>query len=416
MDQTNFINYKNIKNQFDYNYKGYNLKSIIPGYLNLVFDGNIPSKKDIFKAFLGSYEMHNLRQIVRSDHNTLITYLIDRTDYKDLANAAKQLNSDVEVVNIGQIETIKKIPFSFSYIKNFWLALWIIFSRKIGNGFSNKMYFVFLTIKIFNQINLVEKETNTNIKKYISFNSAYREEAILTTYFNKQNIETITMQHGIFCDFKLKIPFDIINHENLLATKLLCWGQSTVDYLAPKGIDASRCILEGNLKYRDVIVDKVSQTFSKCLVLLGRGNYIDTNNKLLKVLSEYNKEKGQPIIFYIKKHPFLPDQEHKQFADISNKMIFLGKEHSVQEVLESSMVDFSIAVNTTAYYESLVLGKPCLRWTEEENEDFYGMNDKFENIDQFLERISELKNLPPDEIKKQVKEIIKYIFNPNLSI
>ena len=416
MDQSNFIKYKKTKNKFDYSYKGYNLKFIIPGYLNFVFDGDVPSSKDVFKSFINSFEVFDLKETIKANSQVLITYLINRSDYKDLAYAAQKLYPGSEVINIESLPKRKVSPFSVTYIKHFWLSLWLIFSRNIGDGIASKFYLIASVIKILNLIKFVEQQKETHIDKYICFNSAYREEAVLTTYFNKRNVETITMQHGIFCDFKIKIPFDIINHENITAQKLLCWGQSTIDYMSKQGMEESRFILEGNLKYRNIKIEYINQNFRSCLVLLGRGNYIATNNKLLEVLSEFNKTSNYPIKFYVKKHPFLDDKEHKQFADIKNNIVFIGKEHTVQEVLESSLVDFSIAVNTTAYYESLALGKPCLRWIESENEEFFGMDDKFENILEFNNRIKELKDMDQEEILKQIKEVIKYIFNPNLTI
>lgn len=416
MDQSNFTNYKKIKEKFNYSYKGYNIKYIIPGYLNFIFDENVPSSKDIFKSFVNSFEIFDFRSLKKTKQETLITYLINRSDYQDLAYAAQKLYPNSEVVNIESLPKKKVSILGITYISHVWLAIWIICSRNIGKGIPSKLYLIASVTKILNIIKHTEQANISNVNQYICFNSAYREEAILTAYFNKRSIETITMQHGIFCDFRLKIPFDIINHENMTAQKLLCWGQSTIDYMSKEGMDASRFILEGNLKYRNISIEHINQNFKKCLVLLGRGNYIDTNNKLLETLSEFNTTSDYPIKFYVKKHPFLDDKEHKQFANIKNDIVFIGKEHTVQEVLESSLVDFSIAVNTTAYYESLALGKPCLRWVEAENEVFFGMDDKFENILEFKDRISQLKNMDQLEILKQIKQVIKYIFNPNLTI
>jgi hypothetical protein len=195
---------------------------------------------------------------------------------------------------------------------------------------------------------------------------------------------------------------------------MLTWGQSTIDFLTKKGFDESRFIVRGNLKYKDFKIESINQQFTKCLVLLGRPLYLDTNDRLLETLTEYNKKHNNEIVFYIKKHPFIEDKYHTQYADISSNIIFLGREHSVQEVLKSDLVNFSISVNTTAYYESLALGKPCLRWTEEENEDFYGMDDKFENIAELEEKIEMLKSESQEKLLDEARSVIRYMFNPNL--
>jgi hypothetical protein len=415
MNSLFFEQYKSVKEKFNYIYKSYNLKYLIPGYLNFVFAGQEPPFRDVFKAFYTSTTSLDFSKALDTDCSTLVTFLINRTDYNDLAIAAAKLYPNSKVVNLSQLPDKRMLFINPIYIKHLLLAAWLIFSRSIGNRFTGKLFYIALTVKILNQIYWIEKiPFPSTVERYICFNSAYKEESILTSYFNNHQIETITTQHGIFCDFKQVIPFDIINHENLISKKLLSWGQSTVDYMADKGMDSSRFILSGNLKYKNTEIGTIHQTFKSCLVLLGRELYIDTNNKLLEVLTEYNKQHGNSIKFYIKKHPFLMDEEHKKFANISRNMIFLGKEHSVQEVLRSDLVDFSISVNTTAYYESLALSKPCLRWTESENEVFYGIDDKFENMQEFEGKIRALREMQPEIIQTEIKKIIQYIFNPNL--
>lgn len=413
MDRTWYEDYKLIKEKFDYTYKGYNLKFLIPGYLGIDLSADV-HVRDLFKAFYLAGKSIDLTQAISVKKKTLITYLIDRADYKELANVTKELYPNSEVVSLGKLPEKQFSPFSFTFIKHFWLSLFLVFSRSIGANLKYKLYFWAYTLKLLNQISLVEKIKTTEVEKYICFNSAYREESLLTSYFNKRKIETITMQHGIFCDFKRTIPFDQINSENWIANKMLSWGQSTVDYLTKKGFDESRFIMMGNLKYRDLKINTIDQQFTKCLVLLGRELYIDTNNKLLATLQEYNKKHNNSIRFYIKKHPFLQDETHKEYAAVDRNMIFIGKEHSVGEILKSDMVNFSIAVNTTAYYESLALGKPCLRWTEAENEDFEGIDDKFDNIIELESQIEKLKTTDADTLKQSIENVIRYIFNPNL--
>lgn len=414
MNQSWFNDYKIIKEKFNYSYKGYNLKYLVSGYLNLDFHAK-PSARDIFKQYYICCNITDLREALTIKEETLITYLINRTDYRDLANTAKQYYPNSEVVDLSSLPLKKISPFSISFIKHFWMSFWLIFSRSIGNNFMYKLYFIALTTNLLNQVRLIEKTKEAGqIKRYICFNSSYKEETLLTLYFNKRNTETITLQHGIFCDFKRMIPFDIINYENCVAQKMLSWGQSTIDFLTKHGFEESRFIMLGNLKYKDFKINHISQTFKRCLVLLGRPLYIETNNKLLEVLKEYNNKHNNEIVFYIKKHPFIEDKYHVEHANISSNIIFLGREHSVQEVLKSDIVDFSISVNTTAYYESLALGKPCLRWTEEENEDFYGLDDKFENLTELEQKIETLKNADQDNLLKETKDVIRYIFNPNL--
>lgn len=413
MDTRWYDGYKQILEKFDYTYKGYNLKFLIPGYLGIDLAGDV-HVRDLFKIFYRSTKSADLRLPLSSQQKGLITYLIPRSDYADLASETQKSYPDSTIFCIEDLPEAKFSPISITYCHHFWKSVFFVFSRSIGGSFKYKLLFIGYLINLFNQISLVEKVKQTKVKHYICFNSAYRDESLLTLYFKKRGIETLSMQHGIFCNFKRSIPFDIINTENMIADKLLCWGQASVDNLIENGFDTSRMILTGNPKYKDVKIETTDQSFSRCLVLLGRELYIETNNNLLELLRQYNSTAEKKIIFYIKKHPFLSDDLHKGFASVNDNLIFIGKEHSTQEVLRSGLVDFTIAVNTTAYYESLALGKISLRWTEAENEEFYGMDDKFDNISEFENKIEEFKRKPESEITKEMKDIIRYIFNPNM--
>lgn len=415
MDKRYYNRYKALLDKLSYSYKGYDLRYLLPGYFTFAFSDDPISAKDVFKEFYQGTQLFDLEKVLESKHANTITYLINRSDYKDLAYAAKDLFPDADVLNIESLSK-KKISFwKLSYIKHLYTAARIVFFRSVQESFMTKVFLVALITKVFNYISLVEKANlSASISRYICFNTAYKEESLLTLYFQKRNIETITLQHGIFCDFRSVVPFDCINFENLIADKVLCWGQSTIDYLVDKGIDRSRLILTGNPKYKNIQIGHVDRSFTKCLVLLGRQVYIASNEKLLELLTEYNRKHGNKILFYLKKHPFLMDNDHKSFASVADNMIFLGKEHSVQEILKSDLVNFSIAVNTTAYYESLALGKVSLRWSEAENEEFEGMDDKFYNLEGFERKLEEFKTKSEEETRTEMKNIIRYVFNPDL--
>jgi len=415
MNNTFYENYKKLKEKLDYSYKGYNLKFLVAGYFSFVFDGVEPTLRDAVKSLYNSRKSFDLRKVTQAHSSVVISVLINRHDYIKLAEATATYCENPQVIDISSLPVVKFSVFSFHFWIFFCKAVRIVLGRSVGGTYKFKLLLIGVLLKLFNQIRLVEKsEVSANIEKYICFNSSYKEESLLTQFFNKRNIETITLQHGIFCEYKQIIPFDLINFENLQAQKILAWGESTIDYFSKNGQDCSKIILFGNPKYKNIRIDKTYQSFKSCLVLLGRGLYVETNNKLLEMLTRYNEKNNNKIIFYIKKHPFLTDQEHKQYAKVSHNMIFLGREHSVEELLKSSLVDSSIAVNTMAYYESLAVGKPCLRWTEWENEDFFGMDDKFSSLDEFEQKIETLRTKDQDKLLNEIENVIRYTLNPNL--
>lgn len=413
MDTRFYDRYKRLMSNLNYQYLGYNIKDLIPGYLTCMFTDDPIVGRDVFKEFYKTQAVSDLSAVITSPKKTSISYLISRRDYEDLAKSVQELYPDSSVACIENLGYQKCSFFSPTYIRHLFKSLRIVFGASIKESFMTRLYLVALITAILNQVKVLDKQQcSSTIKQYICFNSAYKEESLLTAYFKKRGIETISLQHGIFCDFKDIIPFDIINMDNMISDKLMCWGKSTQDYLRSKGFDDSKFILMGNPKYKDTQITHVGQSFKKCLVLLGRSVYIPSNDRLLALLQEFNTKHNNKVLFYIKKHPFVVDAEHKQYASIANNLFFVGREHSVQEVLRSDMVDFTIAVNTTAYYESLALGKISLRWSDAENEDFYGMDDKFYDLSGLEEKIQYFQNLPEEDVRNQMKEVIEYVFKP----
>lgn len=411
MDVRFYDRYKSLISNLDYTYRGYNIKYLIPGYLTCLFTDDPIVGRDVFKGFYKSTSFFDLSKILQTRKETAITFLINRKDYEDLAVSLQQYYSDSDITCIESLQQVKCSPFSWSYLKHLTKAFRIIFGRSVKESLMTKIYLVSILTNLFNQIRFLDKvKCPDNLKRYICFNTAYKEESLLTLYFKQKNIETITLQHGIFCDFKDMIPFDIINLDNLISDKILCWGQSTADYLKTKGFEESRFIMMGNPKYKCSKITHVNQSFKKCLVLLGRSVYIPSNDSLLGLLQKFNKKHNNQILFYIKKHPFVVDAEHKQFASIADNMFFVGREHSVQEILKSDMVDFTIAVNTTAYYESLAVGKLSFRWSDAENEDFVGMDDKFYDLSEFEGLIKKYQIQNEESVREEMQSVINYVF------
>lgn len=225
MDKRYYNRYKSLLEKLNYTYKGYNVKHLVPGYFTFLFSDDAISARDVFKEFYIGTQITDLSKVLDTKSSSVISFLIDRDDYKDLANSVKSIYPDSSIVKLSGLPN-KKVSFlSFSYLKHLLKASKLVFTRSINESFITKLFLIGLITKLFNQISVLDKvPCPQNIQRYICFNAAYKEESLLILYFKNRGIETISMQHGIFCDFKLIIPFDYINFDNMIADKLLFWG------------------------------------------------------------------------------------------------------------------------------------------------------------------------------------------------
>ena len=81
---------------------------------------------------------------------------------------------------------------------------------------------------------------------------------------------------------------------------------------------------------------------------------------------------------------------------------------TINDCLKNKGFDFSIAINTTAYYEILMNGIPCLRFHDETFVLMTGLYDFFTNESQFESQISLLQTIPEHQYQDNVNQLLEY--------
>ena len=211
------------------------------------------------------------------------------------------------------------------------------------------------------------------------------------------------MQEGIYFIFKKNPPVDLIQYENFETDNLMCWGKFSVDEFISYGISPSRLSIAGYPKKVEIKLIKQNNSFKRCMILVARDSFRNTNMALLNILSNYSDE----YEFYIKLHPSCDYSFYSNYSD-SHNMIIVPKETTVNECLINSVYDFAVAVNTTAYYEALMRGLPCLRFYDGTFDLMAGCNDLFGTDEEFVKQINLIRKLPLSDYQKEVDEILEY--------
>ena len=247
-----------------------------------------------------------------------------------------------------------------------------------------------------------------NVKSFVAFNSSGTPDNIFSLFLRAKNIPTYSLQHAPFVNFKQKIPADIIIVENLTAEKMLCWGEDSFGLLKQFGFGSDRYILAGNPKYKNIKLQKVNQNFRVGLVLLGRWLYDKENRELIALLQKYIQNEPSAK-FEIKLHPSLNIKNYENFVNGTGISIINGKE-LLSDLFKSKKYDFAITYNTSAYYEPMTVGMPSLRFTKNENEDYKGLEDRFETLEQFTEVIESFKKRDPKKLKEDYENLLHLVF------
>jgi hypothetical protein len=229
-------------------------------------------------------------------------------------------------------------------------------------------------------------------------------ENLLTQFFKNRGVETYSLQEGIYHLFEKDYPMDVIQYENLETDNLLCWGQYSADEYKRFGIDESRLRVVGYPKSVKGIELKVNKPLRRCLVLLARDSYLTTNLNLIELLSAFTNNYD----FYLKLHP-AADYDFYLGLAAEKGMFVIERGKTINECLNNVDFDISIAVNTTAYYESLLRGLPSLRFFDGSYDLMKGLEDMFATSDEFLVHLKRLSEIDINLYRKDSIEMLKYV-------
>ena len=249
----------------------------------------------------------------------------------------------------------------------------------------------------------LEKLDYSNINKYVCEIDVRRFENLLTQLMQLRGVETFSMAEGLLYIFKGEIPVDSLHYVAITTDKLLCWGQYTIDEYGSYGIDKSRLMLAGYPKKVDIKSMLPTSNLKTCMVLVARTQFNEANMRLLNIL----KKRTDEYDFYLKLHPSCDYDMYAKFAE-ENNMYMIEMSKSLDECLKQGEYDWAIAVNTTAYYESLMRGVPCLRFGDESYYLPKGSDDIFVNLQEMDEKLLNLKNKSLSAYQTEVDDILRY--------
>ena len=399
----NFEKYKQLKSQFDFVYKGIHLNRVLAIHLwrfankqikiswktyalaLLAVDVskiNLPSVNQTILSTFGRYP-------TRKDHleiyQTVLNKLNGQASYNNTSEWSYKLSFHPQII-LKVCDYIKRelSNSSFSWKEKLGLAVWCI-------HFCN-------TLEELQKINL------SDVKKYLCQCSVLDLENLFTQYMKQQGIPTYSLQEGMYSIFKINPPMDAIQYENFETDHLLCWGQFSIDEDKSYGISENRLLLAGYPKNVILQALKTNNRYQKCMVLLARDSFRETNNSLLKILASLSSH----YQFCLKLHPSCDYNYYSDFASL-HQMSIIAKGKTINECLNKDEYDFCIAVNTTAYYESLMRGLPCFRFWDKSFDLTAGCNfDIFSTEKEFLDCITLLKTKSHIEYQIDIDAALKY--------
>lgn len=396
-----FGRYKSLKNKFNFVYNGICLNRVLALPIWHVANGEYNfSWKRIALLFLA---VNVKKMIFDPTRNTILsTYgRYARKDHLELYNTVMERLGETVAYNntltfgwklsIHPIIAYKVMRFAFSNLSDTYLSLW------------DKWKLIIECVHYCNIIEEVRRMDFTGVQKYLCQCSVLDLENLLTQFFKLRNIPTYSLQEGIYFIFFKNPPLDSIQYENFETDNLLCWGQFSIDEYVSYGISPQRLRLAGYPKKVELHNMKEDNPYKKCIVLLARDSFRNTNMKLLNILLKHSSNYD----FCLKLHPSCDFDFYSSFA-LQHGMNIVPKDRTINDCLDKELFDFAIAVNTTAYYEALMRGLSCLRFCDGTFDLMAGYQDVFNTDEEFQMIMETLKMQPLAIYQEAINQVLNY--------
>lgn len=391
--------YKTLKSLYDYVYFGIHLNKVTAITLwNLA--GAV--EQSIWRSFIRLFCLLDVSQLKqfnekvffvmkgrynRKDHTELLKSVLQRIGYSDEFADAEKWHS----------------KFCFHPFVIFRVYFFIFSVKRSNLTLLEKCVLANDFVYYCNTIKVLNNNKFQNLKKFLCLLDTLEIENLLTQFFKLKGVQTYSLSEGVYFAFKENIPFDVIGYENLTADCKICWGEYSKNELLSIGIPSDKIVVGGYPK--DVIQKKLkhNNTFQKCMVLLARDAFRESNMCLLDILSDCSNEQK----IFLKLHPRCDLNFYQKYANDHN-MEIIAFSKTINECLDQNAFDYAIAVNTTAYYEALMRGIPCFRLDDGRFNLMHGMKDTFGTVEEFNDVYYKYKNRNIDEHQEEIDNVLKY--------
>ena len=402
MENLEFENYQNLKQQFTFKYKGFAMEHILAFFIwNLANAKRPPLRRLMF--FFKSIDFTFLEDIEAD-------YLMFSDDLR--RDHSMTFNNISEKV-VDRYKTINKsdgLTFLFHFsLVNIVNSIRLIFSNVSNLGFVYKLCAAGYLCFYINTINRLLSLKIKIPKRFVVYSAIHERQNLLVQYFRMRGSHVMGLSHGTNFIYKKNIQIDCINYENL-DIDCLVWSQMVKEEYVKYGKKFDSLFVAGYPKKYNLKHIPQNGNVRKCIVLLSRKQFDSSNMRLINIISAYANE----CSFAIKLHPSL---DYAKYYEICKKYNFqlIPQEILLTECMNSELYDFAIAVNTTSYYEIMIAGIPCLRFDDGDSYDL--MNGiKEDSISSVAEFGNSLKWIKKCKESGEYENLRKHILEYNLGV
>lgn len=399
---SDYLRYKEIKRELNIHYRDINMADVCA--VDLINALVVHAEESWYHVACALLQRVNLQPIVRAFSH-----------YKNVFSFGTKNRKDHEELSHSIANSVKEsgwVRLEYCYRPNKIISRGIYFWRRVRQlplSFVNR---AFLAAKmagyscVIDDLEKAFRNVHIACENYIPFCAPIYHEALLTLFLKQKGIRTFCTFHGMFGRYLHDIAIDIVNGENIHTDYALAFGETPrQDLINDFGVDANRIKIAGNPKYPYHPIH-LKNTYTSALILGGSGIYDTELRKLLLVAEDVAKQAN--IAFALKPHPRSNIQNDTIWNQLSHIRL-LDKTQTIQSLFLSDEYDFAITHNTTGYYECFIYGLKSFRWAKNENLDFEGLDDRFEDGQQLLAQIERASKTSTEILSQEAEHLLKNV-------
>lgn len=246
--------------------------------------------KAIVRSVISSYDVDNnidlttnfvfFKSQERKDYNELFESIYDTCNHKKY-----------------KLKIYKKNKINFIFIKNCiknFDLLYIFISRY---EFMNGIYIYLKVIDDFIILNIIK---NIKFKNLVVFSDVHPLDNLLVQYCNYKGVNTVTLQHGLYIDYKNEQNINKLNYIDVPSKYVLVWGESS-QKLFEKYNENIKPIICGKLTVKENNVYDLNKNAGYIGVIFDIPKYKKYNQVLLDIGCNLALKRGRKIKLRI--HP-----------------------------------------------------------------------------------------------------------------
>ncbi len=330
------------------------------------------------------FKIPNLEKDKTIDTNILFLKTMKRNDYDRLFNEIVSTcpESSREIIDIEYKDS--------NYIRLYPLKVFFKFFFLYKKAFrSSFLDSIFLIIRMMNYLEIYDKTRYYSYKNLVVFADMQPVDNLLVQMANIKNITTVTMQHGLYIDYKDYVTENAVNYLHCVSNVFLAWGDDTRN-LIKKYHPKTRIEIVG----KPVKQQKKKEQKKYFTVVFDANYFMGHNFELLEIAYEICKTLDLKV--NLKLHP----RNCLEWFNIKKDIT-----HIDEDILASK---FILGHTTTMLYDCMIFGIPSFRYKTNKPSNIISSKLEFNNGEELLNILNNLETTSLD-YNKVSENYFKYI-------